>query len=302
MTLRSVLLALPVLLSPLPVAAQDFIDLNEAPPLPPNPAVEAQARGDFGIVERPIAVPGGAIQEVWNTAPPEAGVRIVRWAPATSQKVILREGISTKITIPAWDQIREWSLGNQVAFAVREQKTPNALDVWVKVPGYDTSLTITGESGNVYVFYMQGHTWNSNQIPDIVVSLQSLIPLNMQGHPIDPPEPRKDEAEASGPSPLQTAEWVDSIQFDPRKIRHDLEMRGEKSIAPVDLWRDDHFTYLDYGDKFDVLELAAPSKVVDGVDQPVNFRIEGSLMVIEHVGPITLENGGRYVCIRPVSA
>jgi ComB9 competence protein len=65
------------------------------------------------------------------------------------------------------------------------------------------------------------------------------------------------------------------------------------------VFRDRHFTYLQYGDKWDGTELPTAYVVVDGVDELVNTRVQGASFIIETTAPlISLKLGKKYLCIR----
>ena len=73
-------------------------------------------------------------------------------------------------------------------------------------------------------------------------------------------------------------------------------------IAPERVWRDNVFTYIDFGEKaLNMNQRPVVSLLVEGGESPVGFRTEGPqsrLLVVEAIGDLVLRNGGRIVCIK----
>ena len=100
--------------------------------------------------------------------------------------------------------------------------------------------------------------------------------------------------------------WIESIPTDPSKFRFDLDVYvpnpDDYIIAPERVWRDDVFTYLDFGDKsINMLQRPVVSLLIERGESPVGFRTtgpQGRLMIVEAVGDLVLRNGQRIVCIK----
>lgn len=278
-------------------------------PLPANPKVEQQMKGNFAPLKRKELTPGGAVQSVWSEATPTDAVYTVKWKPGEYIKTALREGMVTTIILPGGDDVDQVALGDQTNFGWQRTKQPDKLWVWVKAPGYDTSLTVIGESGNVYPFYLRGETWNSKNTPDLVVRVRARTPVlepapKIQLAPIEDPAARPGDPLPADSDPEATAEqeaeWLRELPFDPTEVRHDLVWSGDEAIAPYDIFRDDRFTYLDYGPNHDSRRWPVPFRVQDGIDHPVNIRksLDGRFLIVETIDPITLRHGEQVVCIR----
>jgi type IV secretory pathway VirB9-like protein len=103
-------------------------------------------------------------------------------------------------------------------------------------------------------------------------------------------------------------EYIRAIPFDMAKMRfNDYQIfagsETDASIAPVRVFHDGTFTYLDFGEdgRSDRMLQPVLFQVVDGIDSRVNTRISGpagNILVAEAVGDFTLRNGERVVCIR----
>src|SRR5690606_13624820 len=75
------------------------------------------------------------------------------------------------------------------------------------------------------------------------------------------------------------------------------EFTGEPSIAPIKVFDNGEFTYLQFSNKN--AELPAIFNVdSEGYESLVNFRIAGDYVVVERVSTqFTLRNGGAIVCV-----
>jgi type IV secretory pathway VirB9-like protein len=90
------------------------------------------------------------------------------------------------------------------------------------------------------------------------------------------------------------------------RIRTDLQILApsptDAVIAPIAAWRDDRFTYLDFGPRAASMnEWPVASLVIDNTESPVGTRVAGpnrSIMVIEGIGNISLRDGDHIVCIK----
>ena len=73
------------------------------------------------------------------------------------------------------------------------------------------------------------------------------------------------------------------------------------AIAPLRVWHDETFTYMDFGDRIDQIDVPVVFKMTDQVDQRVNFRFggaRGQILIVEEVAPVlVLKSGRRYVCV-----
>ena len=67
------------------------------------------------------------------------------------------------------------------------------------------------------------------------------------------------------------------------------------------MFRDNRFTYIRFGDRFESLELPTAYLVKDEIDELVNTHLKGTTLVVEAVGRmITLKSGTQYLCIEYV--
>jgi type IV secretory pathway VirB9-like protein len=148
---------------------------------------------------------------------------------------------------------------------------------------------------------------NSVNVPDVVVYLHAAPPaVGVLVAPTGKDAKAKKGAAvnlAAGAGRQVTGEtspdFLKPVAFDPDKLNFNFDMSGDRSIAPTRVFTDGVFTWFDYGDRWDREDLPAVYRVVDGVDTPVNTRVNGTILVAEAVGAFTLRNGQRTVCVRP---
>lgn len=287
--------ALACLIAAFPARAE-ILDLDEAIPVTGNPAVENQMKGVFPREIRP-SVPSGAIQDEWARAGKTQGVRAAQpYDPGRRIDLVLRERITTTIALPEWDSIEEFVVSDPVHFNASRGKHPWMLHVWPRHPGADGNLTIIGQSGLWYLFRLAGHTNNSKQVPDLFYGLSAPAPrFSQSGDGAGVQTPAQARAAAT------SEDWLFNIPYDPSKLRQDLEMKGDSSLAPVWVARDEHRTYLFYEDRASAVQGIGIWKVQDKVDQQVNWTIspDNKTIIVHWAGPLTLRNGNRFVCVRP---
>ena len=99
----------------------------------------------------------------------------------------------------------------------------------------------------------------------------------------------------------EAGDFVERVEFDPGKLHgfEDYTLWGDESLKPETVFRDEHFTYIQFGDKWNSVELPVAFVVIDRVDEQVNTRVQGRTYIIESVAPlITLKSGTKFICIK----
>jgi type IV secretory pathway VirB9-like protein len=295
---------------PPPPAAKDVINAVTA-----DAAVEEQAAGNYPPMARGESLPLGQIQRAWDNAPENAGVQVFRYAPDKVMRLRAREYMTTTIILPSWETVEKAELADDFVFEAGQPR-PNIVDLRPKHVGGDSTLTLFGESGNVYAFYVRAEGYNSVNISDVIVHVRAEMPLEMMARMAAVQRTDALGGETRGlPGGVEKAairsardraitgekdpDFLKPINFDPTKLRYDFSMTGDKSIAPERVSTDGHFTWFDYGARWDTSDLPAVYRVVDGIDTPINTRIMGTALVAEVSGAFTLRNGQRVVCVRP---
>lgn len=317
MTLRS-LLFLSFILLP---AATAWAQTAMAPPGGSAPFARPVAKstidqakrhseGDFTDMKR-LQV-GGQVQEAWDTAGEKDGVFKYRTCADCVYKVRLRERMVSVIELPEGEAIKgKPDVGDPAGFSV-EPRGPRRLAVKPIGFGNDTSLVVYGKSGAVYPLYLRSESFNSVNVPDLVIRIEGAI---RGGENILPSGSGEEEALPSlglpGMDGARTAvgegqardDFVKDYPFDPDKLRGwgEYELWGsDDTLKPQTVFRDDHFTYIRYSaSHWTDLELPTAYVVVDGLDELVNTRVRGATYIVESTRPlIVLKSGQSYLCIR----
>ncbi len=260
---------------------------------------EFQREGAFPEMSRPGA--GGQIQDAWDRAEPKAGVYVQKLCQDCVYKVRTREFMLTTVILPEDAVITSVDPGDHSGAFVVQKKAKNRLTIRPTSWGMDTNLNVNTRSGAVYPLYVRSETVNSVNVPDLVYRIAGQ----------EKPE-AIDGAEADGtgtkdsapPLPPQKPAKKDFLRHKPLDVSkfhgwEDYRLSGDDELKPETIWRDDIWTYIRYGDKWDGMELSTGYVTNDGYDELVNSHVEGTVFVIESVSPlITLKNGMKYLCIQ----
>lgn len=306
-------LVVATVLATLPANAQTASEIIDS--VAPDSAVEKLAAGQYPEMKRDGALVG-AIQRAWDGAEGSAGVFVARYSPEQVIKIRVREFMTTTLVLPDWETIATHVLGDEFGFKVIKTQ-PHILVLRSAITGADTSLTVVGDSGRVYSFYIRSEGYNSPNVPDVTVFVKADAPAT-PARPVvakgegkeekdgkdrstdrSAKKPEATKAAARSGTGLENPDFLTEIPFDPAKLRFDYTMTGDRSIAPDRIFSDGIFTYFDYGSRWDESDLPAVYRVVDGVDTPVNTRSKGPMLIAESAGAFTLKNGQRVVCVRP---
>ncbi|MGH0004348.1 TrbG/VirB9 family P-type conjugative transfer protein [Pseudovibrio ascidiaceicola] len=265
----------------------------------------AQRRGEFGPMSR-TTVPLGQIQKAWDKAGKDSGVHTQVECGTCVYRVRLREFMLTVIQLPDGVKIKNADVADASLFDTKV-RTDNTLVVKPLAAGVDSSLQVYGEEGQVYTFYLRAETVNSKRVPDLFFKIEqprlahsALIEVAAGG----PPAPLMNMAYTPKSEDVQkdAGDYVKKANIDPSKLRGwgDYKLWGsDNSLKPEMVLRDDHFTYIFYGDKWKDIELPTAYVVVDGIDELVNTRVVGTTYIVENTGKlITLKSGQSYMCIQ----
>jgi type IV secretory pathway VirB9-like protein len=281
-------------------------------PIPPATGpdlhqIQNQAQGVYPPLTNHQRVVGGAIQGVWNDAQPEAGVLHIIDPIGQTIRVIVREAMPLTITLPPGQKVLDFTIGDQEAFGGKRCPSDDGcLWIWSKHPGFDALVSIVTQDRVIYPIYVRSEAFNSPNLPHTWLRLGSETPAFDTGpdQPMTVYPSQNDEPLTEAINPADAPTWTRSARFDPTKIKHDLEMTGDAEIAPVTAWRDDKFTWLDWGENNDPQRWPAAWEVVDGIDQPVRVRKskDNRFLIVETTGPITLRRGEKTVCLKPTSS
>jgi len=234
-----------------------------------------------------------------------------------------REGMITTIKLPEGVRVAQAFSGDDAGFQVGVP-TPTTVAIKALYPGVDTSLVVFTEDDQVFNFYLRSEGYNSKTISDFLVDvalpgkgvMEAAVDEGFMGSPSygrvasrDPATNAADVRDAyasSRPVAPNKDDYSDNYDFDPRTVVEDLTVyvpRGQVGgILPYKVFRDDRFTYIDYGpNASQMAEWPTVSLVVQGVETPVGFRTAGPggrMIVVEALGDLVMRNGQRILCIR----
>lgn len=289
------------------------VPVQPAAPVSAAQALQAadQAEGEFGDMAR---IGGGQIQTKWDVSEPRDGVYVVRGCDDCVIKVRVREFMTTTIMLPPDVSIVQADLGDKSGFRA-EIRTGNTIAVKPTTYGVDTNLNVYTSSGAVFAFYLRAESFNSKNLPDLLVrvtgrdgtdpitNVSGVVPAPIGGKGATPGTAAGAVHDLTNPK-ARGGDFVRSVPFDPSKLHgwRDYSLSGggsdAESLKPVVVYRDEIFTYLQYGEAFDQIELPVAYVTRDGIDELVNTRVQGNTFIVESTSPhITLKNGESYLCV-----
>lgn len=252
------------------------------------------------------------VQEAFDDAPPEAGIRRFAYSEHLMMKINVRRHMVTRVKLPG--EIKEAAVGDAALFGMRHENGNSYLDIWPQVAGVDSNLIVMDEFGRVFTFYVRALPVDSPTVPDMAVLVfdTGIAPLPPKQVEDREAEERKREAvsdaggivkgsfEGRGSTGELNPDFLEGIPFDASKVSFDYRMYGDRSIAPDTVFTDGVWTFLYWKpERFDQVDLPVPFKIIDEIDTPANFRMGKTVMAIESIGRLTLKNGQRVVCIEP---
>ena len=264
------------------------------------------------------------VQEAWDnptanmaSGSVKPGYAQLSWSKGSVLPVKLRNGMVTMITLPNGEQIAEAVVGNENLFTFDAAQGGNTILITPlqSNQGSDTNFIVTGKSGNQYIFYLRSEPANSSEIT------YSQVDVVLDGNATLPNATSNTSAATGGSSSIfkkvsnatstvgvdgEDYGWIKSMKIDPSEFRFDLDIfvpnPDDYVIAPERVWRDQIFTYIDFGDKvISMTQRPVVSLLVEGGESPVGFRTDGEdgrLLIVEAVGDMVLRSGQRIVCIK----
>jgi len=243
------------------------------------------------------------------------GYANLTWSKGTVLPIKTRSGMSTLVTLPMGEKIADIMVGDDSLFDFNAAKgsqimyiTPSGDNM-----GSDTNLIVTGESGNVYIFYLRAYPVNSEEISysQVDISLGNGGAVSNGATPTTNGKMGSILHKTSTTSSTIGVDgedygWIKTMKIDPSEFRFDLDIfvpnPDDYVIAPERVWRDRIFTYIDFGDKvISMTQRPVVSLLVEGGESPVSFRTDGEdgrLLIVEAVGDMVLRSGQRIVCIK----
>lgn len=247
------------------------------------------------------------------------GYAQLTWSKGNVLPVKLRNGMTTLITLPSGEKIADAVVGNDGLFSINATQGGSTMFITpvTSNQGSDTNLIVTGESGNQYIFYLRSEPSNSSEITysQVDVTLDGNATLGTTAAaPAAGGAASIFNKQSSATSTVgvdgEDYGWIKSMKIDPSEFRFDLDIfvpnPDDYVIAPERVWRDQIFTYIDFGDKvISMTQRPVVSLLIEGGESPVGFRTDGEdgrLLIVEAVGDMVLRSGQRLVCIKNVKS
>lgn len=271
----------------------------------------------------------GLTQDAWNAPLRARGLSRTRpgyvryvYNPEDVFPIRTRESMITTIKLPEAEKLTQAFSGDDAGFQVGIP-SPNTIAVKALYPGVDTNLVAYTEDGKVYTFYMRSEGYNSKVISDFLVDVvqpgRGIVEAGVEGTPaaavsagrmektdVALAQRVRDPYSSTPNGTGASRDYADDTDFDPRTVVEDMSVYvPEKSlpgVMPYKVFRDDRFTYIDYGaNASQMTEWPTVTLVVQGVETPVGFRTAGPggrMIVVEAIGELVLRNGQRILCIK----
>ena len=217
------------------------------------------------------------------------------WSPDLVLPIRLREGMITLINFPSWEMIEDVFIGDNATFD-GQISGPNTVLLYPRKGanvGVDTNVIIFGRSGNRYVFYVKSEAVNTERLTNSIIDIEVIDDKNGEnggkaatlGSPLRGGSVSRGGSGSSGPKSADSTytrrflgeNWLKEIPVDPTKFRFDIEVYvpnpEDVVIAPERVWRDDIFTYVDFGNKaLNMNQRPIATLIVERLEVPVGFR------------------------------
>jgi len=186
----------------------------------------------------------------------------------------------------------------------------NMLIVEPILNGIDTNLTIIGESGKIYSFYLYSTDYKSKTNPNLIVFVSSdreeIGKIEIENLELKEFKNAQKKYESNKVSKEELnnvmilGTGINQLNVKLSEIvRNEYKQDGDTKLLALDIFRDNQFTYLKYNNKSALFKFPVAYKVADGYDTPVKQRIVGDYLVIETIADgYTLRLGDQHVCVR----
>lgn len=302
-----------------------------------------QMQGDYGTLDRSMGLPLGMTQDAWskpfdNMAPGQQapGVVTFEWTKDLIMPIRIRDLMNTMIVLPEWENIVDVFIGenqNLEATIVRS----NVVAVRTNQAGIDTNLTLVGQSGALYTFYLRAEGFNTKKITDIMVYVKAQpisqnsrwfkgtqqhlndmsnnnqqIPnngsmQNQQSAPLGQVMPYNSNSNKNYTDKDYQSQNTYQDMIVPReKMTFNMSMfeanPGDAVIAPDYVYTDGVWTYLHYDkNRAGAIDRPVIYRIVDGIENRINTRTAGrfgEVIIVEAVGDFVLRNGDKIVCLK----
>ena len=254
-----------------------------------------------------------SVQEAFDKSSATDNVVMYDYAMNKTYAVRMRVNMATMVVLPKWETVKAFQWADDYLFTVSnfdQEDMRNILILQSQVAGVDTNLTVIGESGNIYPFYLRNDPVNSPKVPHFTVYVNALPTQSY----IAEKEKVKLAKEALNPSKMAPplTRGIDAAALEKAKADYlrtlpdtddidlDFEVTGDFEIAPRAVFSRHGWTFFDFRETLPSDRLPVIYKIVDGFDAVINSRVENGFLIAETVSTEgwTLRNGDKIVCVR----
>lgn len=208
----------------------------------------------------------------------------------------------------------------------------NVITIKPKLIGIDTNLTVIGESGTIYTFYIFSTHFTNRRDPAFTVFVskdRKIGKISMNNTENETNKKNKkskfenyksieyDAIEEDDGEFITIGDNINKIHIDKSKIKRGYiqapkttrswktlwlkksESPDSVKIQAIDIFNDKDYTYFKFDREDAMSKFPVVFKVVDGYDNPVNVKIVGNYIIAEDLSEKwTLKMGDEYVCVR----
>lgn len=263
----------------------------------------------------------------------------IKFVAGETHKIRTRANMTTTIVLDG-DKIASVIIGDSVGFEMKELGTSkydlsNIITIKPKLIGIDTNLTIIGESGNIYSFYVFSTDHKNRRNPAFLVFVSEIRKIdkikveNLEEKAKKEQEKAfkkligndsTDENEIETTSPNDSIEKetdkeiiigdkINQIKINKDEIRKvylqfpktdkGVVSRNALKLQAKEIFHDKKWTYFKFDRELATSKFPAIFRVIDGYDNPMNSRIVGNYLIVETIADKwTMRIGNEWVCVR----
>ena len=190
--------------------------------------------------------------------------------------------IKTQSQNSTFEQVAEVAIGNSDAWLWKISDNKNRLYLKPVSDNADTNMTIKTNLGRIYNFELLARTPSGPNDDNLIFAYKFVYPDDVNKNILQFPK-----------TPISDVPDMRNLSI----YNFNYDFTGEQRIAPLKVFDNGEFTYLQFAQKG--TELPAMFAVdSEGFESLVNFRIAGDYVIIERVAAqFTLRNGNDIVCI-----
>lgn len=255
----------------------------------------------------------------------------IKYVAGESHKIRTRANMTTTFIFDN-DKIASATLGDSIGFELKELGTnkydlSNIITIKPKLVGIDTNLTIIGESGNVYTFYVFSTDYKNRRNPAFLVFIsetrkvgkikvenleekakkeqekifQKLIAQNNSDPNIIEEETENEIiiGDTINKIKIKKNEIVRGYMQYPKRNWYGKVSKESIKLQAKEIFHDKKWTYFKFDRELATSKFPAIFRVIDGYDNPMNSRIVGDYLIVETIADKwTMRIGDEWVCVR----